>query len=351
MSKLTTRQLKIFNFIKERKEAGNKEILEYLQKEIDQISRITAIRDINILLDEGLIKKEGKGRNVKYSTTTKSFILAYFDVEKYFKIEPDQRQIAYGRFNFNIFKELKNIFSKEESLELKRLNSKYQQRLKKLTSAILKKELERITVELSWKSSKLEGNTYSLIDTEVLIKEHKEAKGHTKEEAIMILNHKNALDYILDKKSDFKKITLRKIEDIHRLIVKDLDVETGIRKQMVGITGTRYRPLDNQHQIKEAMENLIRVLNKTGDPFLKSLFAMLMIAYIQPFEDGNKRTSRLFGDAILLAHKICPLSFRSIDEAEYKKAIILFYEQNSARYFKELFIEQFKFAVDNYFLA
>jgi Fic family protein len=74
-----------------------------------------------------------------------------------------------------------------------------------------------------------------------------------------------------------------------------------------------------------------------------------MISYLQPFEDGNKRTSRILSNAILLANNFCPLSYRSINEADYKKGIIIFYEQNNLRYFKELFVEQFKFAVDNYF--
>ncbi|MBU4057052.1 Fic family protein, partial [Patescibacteria group bacterium] len=81
----------------------------------------------------------------------------------------------------------------------------------------------------------------------------------------------------------------------------------------------------------------------------KAVIAMILIAYIQPFEDGNKRTSRLTGNAILMAHDICPLSYRNMDEVEYKKAVILFYEQNNIGYFKKLFIEQFEFAVKNYF--
>ena len=76
-----------------------------------------------------------------------------------------------------------------------------------------------------------------------------------------------------------------------------------------------------------------------------------MIAYIQPFGDGKKRISRILGNAILLVHGFCPLSYRSINEAAYKKAVILFYEQNSAGFFKELFIEQFRFSIENYFLA
>lgn len=79
--------------------------------------------------------------------------------------------------------------------------------------------------------------------------------------------------------------------------------------------------------------------------------ALLLIAYIQPFEDGNKRTARLLGNALLIAGHFCPLSFRSIDEKEYKKAVILFYEQHNIRSFKALFIEQFVYATNHYFLA
>ena len=118
---------------------------------------------------------------------------------------------------------------------------------------------------------------------------------------------------------------------------------------MVGIVGTNYKPLDNSYQIKEALKNLIEVINKTDNPIEKALISVLMIAYIQPFEDGNKRTSRILGNALLLANNYCPLSYRSVDEIEYKKAIILFYEQNNASYFKRLFIEQFRQAVSKYF--
>ena len=90
--------------------------------------------------------------------------------------------------------------------------------------------------------------------------------------------------------------------------------------------------------------------NKIKDPFAKAFAAVILLSYIQPFEDGNKRTARLLGNAVLLAHGACPLSYRSINEADYKKATLLFYEQMSARFFKELFIKQFQFAVENYFL-
>jgi len=328
MNKLTERQLKILEFIRKSGRVNNKKIKEYLKN----ISRITIIRDLKVLLDKDLIQQKAKGRSIYYQEKTESDFLKYIDIDKYFQQETDKRKLDFEKFNFNIFRDIKDIFTSGEIKELKGINKEYQS----------------LAIELSWKSSKIEGNTYSLIDTEVLIKEQKEAIGHKKEEVIMILNHKKALDYIFDKRSDFKRLTLTKIGSIHDLIVDGLSVERGLRKNPVRIIGTRYLPLDNQHQIAEAMQKTVKVINKLKDPFSKAVFAIATISYIQPFADGNKRTARLLGNALLMANNICFLSFRSVDEAEYKKSLIIFYEKNNLRAFKELFVEQFKFAVENY---
>ena len=97
------------------------------------------------------------------------------------------------------------------------------------------------------------------------------------------------------------------------------------------------------------MEKLIDVINQTENIIEKALITVIMISYIQPFEDGNKRTGRILANAILFANKYCPLSYRSVNEIEYKKAVIIFYENNSLNYFKDLFVNQFRFAVDKYF--
>jgi len=318
-------------------------------KILENVSRVTVVRDIGVLLKAGYITKEGKGRGVRYKECIRNELLRYTDTEQYFSKEPDEREVRFPAFNFDIFANLQTIILEEELEMLTEQNTAYQERLKKLSPGALQKEFERLTIELSWKSSHIEGNTYSLIDTEILIKEHKEAEGHKKEEAVMILNHKKALDYIHAEKNTFKKLTRAGMENIHTMLISGLGVATGIRKAPVGIVGTRYTPLDNEHQIKEAVEKTITAINKAPDPFSKALVALCMISYIQPFADGNKRTARLLGDALLLAHNACPLSFRSIDEGEYKKALILFYEQNNLRMFKDLFIEQFTFATENYF--
>ncbi len=347
MIKLTDRQNKILEVIRELDVASNQKI----QEVINSISRITLIRDLNFLLENGLISKKGKGRSVFYEEKAKQDFLRYVNVDKYFQKEADQRNVKFSSFNFEIFKNIRRVLDNAESEELNALNLEYQKRVKSLPESILKKEFERLTIELSWKSSKIEGNTYSLIDTEILIKENKEASGHKKEEAIMILNHKRALDCILDQRSNFKRLNVGKIESIHDLIVEGLNVGKGIRKEPVGITGTKYMPLDNQHQIREAMEKMIKTLNNMQNVFDKALFAIVALSYIQPFEDGNKRTARLLSNALLLANDACPLSFRNVNEADYKKALIVFFEQNNLRAFKEVFVEQFKFSMANYFLV
>lgn len=347
MIKLTARQEDILKYIQKNKKASNRGINEYLG---NKVSRFTILRDIEFLLNNGLIIKSGKGRGVYYGEAIENKLLEYYNPDEYFSVPTDQRK-ARESFNFEVFEDLNNIFSRAEIDKLNKMNLEYQQRLKTLSPTIIKKEFERLTIELSWKSSAIEGNTYTLVDTEILIKENKEARGKKKEEAIMILNHKKALDFIRDKKIDFQKLTLAKIENAHSLVTAGLQVSKGIRKRLVRITGTKYKPLDNEFQIQEALEKLVKTVNKINSPLAKALVLILLISYIQPFEDGNKRTARILGNAALLAYNFCPLSYRSIDEAEYKKAILLFYEQNSARYFKELFMEQFEFAVNNYFGA
>lgn len=349
MDVLTKRQKSILAFISGSVGVGNKDIREFLRNSGEDVERVTVVRDLDALLSTGLIRKLGAGRSVSYEATVRTPALSYTDPETYFILGPDERKLKYSTFNFSVFEALGDIFDDKDEVEYENLNRRYLEKYRAASPASLKKEFERLTIELSWKSSRIEGNTYSLIDTEILIKEKKEASGHKKEEAIMILNHKSAFDFILSRPERFREISISDIEAIHSLLVKDLGVETGIRKGLVGIAGTAYRPLDNVHQIREALEKTSEAINREPFPVAKALLAAALIAYIQPFEDGNKRTSRLLANAILLAHEYCPLSFRSIDEAEYKKAVVLFYEQNNLRYFKELFLEQFRFSVENAF--
>ena len=117
----------------------------------------------------------------------------------------------------------------------------------------------------------------------------------------------------------------------------------------MGITGTVYVPPDNEHQVREAFEKTLQAIHLSSNPFEKALIVHVMIPYIQPYADGNTRTARMLTNAILLAYDYLPITYRSVDDNEFKQALILFYEQRSLYHSKRLFIEQIKFANEKYF--
>ncbi len=348
---LTHRQSLILNFITKYGPVRNSEIREYVSESGDEVDRSTIVRDVEVLLTGGYIMKAGHGRSVKYGVRDSNFLTQFISDKSYFATDFRKREIK-ERFNFDIFNHLsKVVLTDDEIAELEKYNEKYKKNISDIPPAILRRETERLLIDFSWKSSQIEGNTYSILETETLIKEKIKAKGHSEEEAMMILGHKKALEYVLENKKEFKKATVAKIENVHSLLVGGLGIAKGIRQRLVGIGGTKYRPLDNEYQIREALEKTCEFINNEKiHPLVRAMMSILLISYIQPFEDGNKRTARLVGNAILLAHGYCPLSYQTVDVTEYKKAVLLFYEQNNVFYFKKIFMEQFEFAVNNYFL-
>ena len=347
MNNLNNRQLRILGILKPEQPISPKEILEKLNQ---KISIVTISRDLSELVDLKYLYRNGNGPATKYFLLEKALFFRPIDYKKYFEIETDKRDIV-ENFNMEIFTQLSklSIFTPKEQTQMETLDLKFRKNYSQLSPTIIKKEIERVTIELSWKSSTIEGNTYSLLETERLIKEGTETKGKKKEEAIMLLNHKKALDFVFENKKLFKMINRSKIEQLHKIITQDLGITNNLRKTLVGITGTKFKPLDNQFQIIEAIDKFCDLINNTQNIFTKSLFSIILLSYIQPFEDGNKRTSRILGNAILIADNSFPLPLRSVDENLYKEATLLFYEQNNLNLFKQMFLDQCNFSVENYF--
>lgn len=316
-----------------------------------QVSAATVKRLLAEAIRQGQIMVEGKSRASRYSITSQAHLLMPFDTDAYFQKEIDEREVQTS-FNFDLLERLLpgvSLFSGEEQQTLDRLQQIFTDNVSSLSEEGYNREMERLGIDLSWKSSQIEGNTYSLLETERLLKEREEAKGKSREEAIMLLNHKDALHFLLEEPSYLQELSVSRIEDIHALLVKDLNVERNMRSRRVGITGTNYRPLDNVFQIEEAMRAMCELVNSRRNIFEKALLTLVLISYIQPFSDGNKRTARIVSNAILIANRYCPLSFRTVDSIDYKKAMLIFYEQNNISVFKKIFMEQFAFAVNTYF--
>lgn len=314
-------------------------------------SDATLKRVIAAGIKAGDIVAEGKARATRYRLSPQAQLLMPLNLDTYFALEVDERQV-HSSYNFELINGLlaeTRLFSDKEQAHLDALQDEFRQHVNELTDNEYRKEMERLGIDLSWKSSQIEGNTYTLLETERLLRESKTAEGKTKEEAVMLLNHKDALSFILDNPDYLKELTVSHIEDIHQLLTKDLSIDKGLRRHRVGITGTNYHPLDNEFQIREAMRDACKLINSKYNIFEKALLTLLLLSYIQPFSDGNKRTARITSNALLIANDYCPLSFRSIDSIDYKKAMLIFYEQNNLYAFKQIFIEQFEFAVKEYF--
>jgi len=313
------------------------------------VSLVTMRRDIRELVDLGFLKEEGAGPALRYFKTTLGALFSPYEASEYQNqtFKKFDQKIS---FNQKLFPEFpSNVFSEKELYDLDEATKNYQVKLKTQTENIKAKELERFVIELSWKSSKIEGNTYTLLDTEKLLREGTPANGKTTAETTMILNHKTAFDFVLENKTLVKtKNLLPFLEELHRLLTDNLLIDQGIRKALVGITGTNYLPLGISFKIEEALTELFLSLERSESFYQKALLALAGTSYIQPFVDGNKRTARLFANAFLLAENLAPLSYRNVDEKDYREAILVFYEQNSIIPLKKIFVEQYLFSAEFY---
>lgn len=338
----------ILDFIRTHPGCSSRDIHEALAA---NMAYATVKRGLQVLQAKNLVHALGQGKATRYEVSPAFELVFPIDAERYFEKEIDDRVIK-QYFRFDLLREILpkvSLFTAEEKTQLDRLQKQFLKNISTLSDAEYRKEFERLAIDLSWKSSQIEGNTYSLLETERLLKEQETASGKSKDEATMLLNHKVAIDFVLENPDYMAPLSTGAIEDLHSILIRDLNVDRNIRRRKVGITGTNYQPPDNEFQIKEALQEMCALINHRDDVFEKALLALVLISYIQPFADGNKRTARIVSNALLIHHRYCPISFRTVDSLDYKKAMLIFYEQNNISAFKTIFISQFEFAVKTYF--
>ena len=335
---------------KEYESLSRSEIAEKLADAYDA-SRITVIRVLNELLAQDLIQILGSGPATRYKATSITRILRSIDVDAYFAAAQDDRYLV-GTDNATFFKELKAtpLLSDREIKHVDDVNKHFRERIADRADEVYRRELHRFTVDLAWKSSRIEGNTYSLLETEELLSTLRGASGRTELETLMILNHKKALDRIMANASSYRPLKTTSVFDIHALLTANLGITPGVRTRPVGIVGTNYLPSGTAEVLKREVKQAVAVANAKQHPVEAALVISGLIAYLQPFIDGNKRTARLVANALLLAHEYAPISYRSVNEVAYKKAVLLIDEQQCFSVYKEVFLEQFEFAAENYFI-
>lgn len=201
--------------------------------------------------------------------------------------------------------------------------------------------LDRLLIDLSWNSSRLEGNTYSLLETKRLIELGETVSGKDAAEAQMILNHKAAIEYIVET-SEEEQITIHEVCSIHALLSENLlgdPAASGrIRNITVSIGGSTYIPLENPHILRECFQLFVEKINRIEDPFEQSFFSIVHLSYLQAFEDVNKRTARLVANIPLVKQNLKPLSFTDVNKDAYVTALLAVYENNNISLLSDLYL-------------
>lgn len=332
-----------------------------------KIARRTAQRWIGQLIDEGRIIGIGEGRArrylpVKATTTPVSGEVDGFP--DYIPLSADSRDIlsyvsqplqarrpvGYQREFLNAY-EPNRTWYLPESLRRQLRKMGETGRSDSPAGTYSRHILNRLLIDLSWASSHLEGNTYTRLDTRQLIEQGTAAQGKAAIETQMILNHKTAIELLVDNAdtAGFNRYTLLNLHSAlsENLLPNPTD-EGRIRQHPVEIGKSTYRPLSVPQQIEEALDVLLEKANRITDPFEQSFFAMVHLPYLQPFTDINKRTSRLAANLPLIRANLCPLTFLDVPEQAYSRAALGIYELTRVELLRDLYVWAYERSTQEY---
>lgn len=310
-----------------------------------EVNEVTVWRRIKALVEDHKLQVSGRGPSTRYSLAGAAVVRAHLATPY------NQRKLAlYNKAFLDAYVPNKSSYlSASERGDLNRIGKPSLPQMPAGTYA--RRILEKLLVDLSWASSRMEGNTYSLLDTERLIRFGEEAAGKDRKEAIMILNHKEAIQHLVQNLPAIG-ITRRDLLDIHALLSDGLLVNPAmagrLRETGVEITHSSYRPLDDKFEIEEEFRILIEKAATIADPVEQSFFLLVHIPYLQAFDDVNKRTSRIAANVPLLKAELAPMSFVAMNDRDYIDGLLGVYELNNIALFKEAYIAAYRASAENY---
>ncbi|RYG58013.1 Fic family protein [bacterium] len=201
--------------------------------------------------------------------------------------------------------------------------------------------IERLIIDLTYNSSRLEGNTYSLLETQRLLELGQSADGKDLFETQMILNHKAAIEMLVEGAAEigFDRHTIFSLHaNLSDGLLADPSAGGRLRNRGVGIHGSLFLPLQVPQQIEECFDQILATVNAIQDPFEQAFFVMVHLPYLQPFEDVNKRVSRLAANIPLIQLNLCPLSFIDVPERDYIDGLLAIYEFNDVSILRDVFV-------------
>ena len=322
-----------------------------------QLSRRTLQYRLKRLVDDGRLVREGEGRWARYRmpaavlppTQPEAGAEAAItvspeseEIRAYVRRPPAAREpVGYKREFLDSYRPGATFFLPESArARLAEIGARHVS-AEQPAGTYARQILNRLLIDLSWNSSRLEGNTYSLLDTKRLIEFGQEAAGGDRLEAQMILNHKDAVEFLVGNAADigFNRYT---ILNLHGILANNLLADrraTGrLRHIGVGIDGSVYHPPETPHLIEECFDQLLATTAVIADPFEQSFFAMVQLPYLQPFDDVNKRVSRMAANIPFIRANLSPLSFTDVPRELYVQAMLGVYELNGIDLLRDLFI-------------
>ena len=308
-------------------------------------STATLWRALSRLQSEGKLEQTGRGRSTGYVIARSGVVTAWLQTP--FNKRPPRFHV----------KEFIDRYVPNETFNLggndrERLRESGRQTGPGLPAGTYAKRImERLLIDLAWASSRMEGNTYSILDTERLLRFGEAATGKDRKEALMILNHKEAIEYVVDSLDDIG-ITRLDICNLHALLADGLLIDPAmagrLRRTPALISQSTYTPLEDRYGIDEEFGILIDKAAAISDPFEQSFFLLVHIPYLQAFDDVNKRTSRIASNIPLLKAGLAPMSFVTMDDERYIDGLIGIYELNNVALLRDVYMDAYFTSAANY---
>lgn len=318
------------------------------------VPRRTLQYRLHALVDAGRLRMSGQRRGVRYHALNASVALIAVDNGSDLPRSPEgqavfdyigqplarRRPVGYSRAFLEGYRPNETFYLGQ--VHRNRLAAIGRPQMEAAPAGTYAKQiLNRLLIDLAWNSSRLEGNTYSLLDTRRLLDFGEAAQGHGQREAQMILNHKDAIEFLVTNAEDigFNRYT---ILNLHGLLANNLLADPTavgrLRHIAVGIEGSVFHPLEVPAQIIENFDQLLASASAIRDPFEQAFFMMVQLPYLQPFDDVNKRVSRLAANIPLIQANLAPLSFADVPNDLYARATLGVYELNDVAALRDVFL-------------
>ena len=316
---------------------------EVVERMGNRYSRQFVIRRLNALVGSGLLDRVGGGPQTRYVLDEGRISAAYIEVDHL--LRPNKRFDA-------------DLILKYKPRETRILPTNVSEELRRISGAAIRSGdtinqivFRRYMIDFAWASSRMEGNTYSLLSTQALLNEGVADPKHTHDETQMLRNHAAAIQYLLDNARDLR-ITSSEIRGLHRLLSKELlpnpEDEGRVRRGIVEIGHSAYRPASIPQVIEECLDAVASHAREVTDPYEASMLLFVQLSYLQPFMDVNKRTARVACNIPLLKAGLCPLSFFGIDDQAYIQGLLAYYETHATALLVAVYRDGYRAAAERY---